>query len=44
VKASVIMMKYTPLVRTDTAPMTSATSADAAIATPHWTNPFWTPW
>ena len=37
------MMKYTPLVRRETAPMASATSRDASIAAGHWTNPLWTP-
>ena len=37
------MMKDTPLVRIEIAPMTSATTADAAIATAHWRNPLSTP-
>ena len=33
------MMKYMPLVRIETAPMASATSAEALTATSRWTQP-----
>ncbi len=38
------MMKYTPLVRIEMAPITSAIAAEAPIASPNCRKPLWTPW